>query len=141
MPSPDELATYQRQLKKKDVKDYMRHKKDVEEELVPRATGREAQIEKKRALNDSRRARQESPEVNNDKLMYATDFQRELARRRASSDARKLVCCTCCVTAGSPASIVLFLFRSTARFIPWFRPFLRAPLSSSHVALFLLLSC
>eukprot|EP00052_Salpingoeca_macrocollata_P016564 m.133387 g.133387 ORF g.133387 m.133387 type:complete len:205 (-) comp20096_c2_seq1:239-853(-) len=82
-PDREELAEYARRLKRKDQKDHRRHNDMVLEELVPKETGRDARVDKRRAFNQGRKDRDASPEVNERDLMGASDFDAELARRKA----------------------------------------------------------
>eukprot|EP00048_Salpingoeca_helianthica_P009453 m.135542 g.135542 ORF g.135542 m.135542 type:complete len:425 (-) comp14872_c3_seq2:138-1412(-) len=76
---------------RRERKAYRKHNEAVLEELVPKETGRDARIDKRRVAAQDRSAREDSPEPNADKLMYAsTDFGAELQRRR-ENNARKLL--------------------------------------------------
>eukprot|EP00047_Mylnosiga_fluctuans_P020402 m.92176 g.92176 ORF g.92176 m.92176 type:complete len:105 (+) comp8502_c1_seq4:128-442(+) len=55
----------------------------VLEELVPKESGREARIDKKRAETQARREREASPEANDKDLMGGgPDFKAEMERKR-----------------------------------------------------------
>eukprot|EP01103_Thecamoeba_quadrilineata_P015582 TRINITY_DN496_c0_g1_i5.p1 TRINITY_DN496_c0_g1~~TRINITY_DN496_c0_g1_i5.p1 ORF type:complete len:181 (+),score=52.78 TRINITY_DN496_c0_g1_i5:415-957(+) len=81
-PDEDERqAIYKRGQKEK--KDYIKYKDMVEEELVPKATGREAMIEKRRQKGSYAKARDDSPEMRDSDLMGGgSDFQSMLKRKK-----------------------------------------------------------
>eukprot|EP00045_Choanoeca_perplexa_P004187 m.36037 g.36037 ORF g.36037 m.36037 type:complete len:285 (-) comp12441_c0_seq5:34-888(-) len=88
-PHPADLAEYRRTVDKHDRKTFRKRQKEDLEELVPRETGREAQLAKKRAARAARRERDVSPETDDKTLMGSGgDFQSVLRYRRAQKDAR-----------------------------------------------------
>ena len=55
MPAPHEMAEYAAKLQQKDRRDFRKHHDMVLEELAPKATGRDAVLEKRRVLGAARR--------------------------------------------------------------------------------------
>eukprot|EP00053_Salpingoeca_punica_P013001 m.117009 g.117009 ORF g.117009 m.117009 type:complete len:152 (-) comp16085_c0_seq2:103-558(-) len=88
-PSQEDLAHYASQLRKKDAKDFRQYNEMVLEELVPKETGREARIDKRRAQNESRRDRATSPEIRDKDLLGSSDFHEMMARRRQQKAAKQ----------------------------------------------------
>ncbi|CAG8628661.1 6072_t:CDS:2, partial [Ambispora leptoticha] len=85
----EDQQRYERALRKKERKEFQKTHETVLEELVPKATGREAMIEKKKAQNAKFR-REPSPDVelNDHDLMGGDDFQTRLAARDRSREMR-----------------------------------------------------
>jgi len=68
---------------KKDAKSYLKRKEDVLDELLPKATGKEALIEKKKLRNEQHKRKDDSPEMNEDDLMGGSDnFHARLQREK-----------------------------------------------------------
>ncbi|GBB92547.1 hypothetical protein RclHR1_20200003 [Rhizophagus clarus] len=86
----EDRERYERALKKKELKDFKKTHEAILDELVPRETGREAVIEKKRAKNAYYR-REESPDVelNDRDLMGDDDYQSRFAAHKRTRDARE----------------------------------------------------
>ncbi|RIA90793.1 hypothetical protein C1645_737622 [Glomus cerebriforme] len=86
----EDRERYERALKKKERKEFQKTHEIILDELVPKKTGREAMIEKKRTKNAYYR-REESPDVElNDKdLIGGDDFQSSLATLKRARDARE----------------------------------------------------
>ncbi|CAG8743712.1 9968_t:CDS:2 [Rhizophagus irregularis] len=86
----EDRERYERALKKKELKDFKKTHEATLDELVPRETGREAIIEKKRAKNAYHR-REVSPDVelNDRDLMGDDDFQSRFAAHKRARDARE----------------------------------------------------
>lgn len=68
-------------LQKQDRKRYQKYKESVEEELVPKATGREAMIEKKHQKAEYTRKQDDSPEHDDSYLMGGGDSFQDALRR------------------------------------------------------------
>ncbi|CAI2172621.1 3920_t:CDS:2 [Funneliformis geosporum] len=86
----EDRARYERTLKRKERKDFQKTHEAVLDELIPKATGKEAMIEKKRAKNAYYR-REESPDVelNERDLMGDDDFRSSFTAQKRASDARE----------------------------------------------------
>jgi len=68
---------------KKDMKEYSRTKEAVMDELLPKATGRDAMIEKKKMKAEYSKRKDDSPEMNEADLMGNNDdFRFRLAREK-----------------------------------------------------------
>ncbi|XP_062510640.1 pre-mRNA-splicing factor CWC22 homolog [Corticium candelabrum] len=79
----EEKQRNDRQRKKYEEKKHREQKNVVMDELLPKATGREARIEKKFAEAEQRRQREHSPETRDDVLMGGGDnFRSRLAARQ-----------------------------------------------------------
>eukprot|EP00730_Choanoeca_flexa_P018741 TRINITY_DN9130_c0_g1_i2.p1 TRINITY_DN9130_c0_g1~~TRINITY_DN9130_c0_g1_i2.p1 ORF type:complete len:204 (+),score=35.88 TRINITY_DN9130_c0_g1_i2:245-856(+) len=88
-PHPADLAEYKRSFDRSERKKLRQRYKEDMEELVPKETGREARIAKKRAARDARRQRDVSPETDEKTLMGSGgDFQSVLRYKRAKRDQR-----------------------------------------------------
>jgi len=74
---------------KKDSRDYKKHKEVVEEELVPKATGREALIEKKKAQRAYNKSGDDSPEHNERDLLGGSSDFSQMLKRKKERDAKK----------------------------------------------------
>eukprot|EP00729_Bicosta_minor_P003754 gene3754-6986_t len=88
------LQDYSRALKRKDERDYRKHKKMVVDELSGgRPTGHDAKVEKKMMGRQARAARDASPEAAGASAsMYASgqdDFRSSVAKRNRRSDDRR----------------------------------------------------
>ncbi|CAG8534973.1 1599_t:CDS:2 [Ambispora gerdemannii] len=85
----EDRQRYEHSFRKKERKEFQKTHETVLEELVPKATGREAMIEKKKAQNAKFR-RETSPDVelNDQDLMGGDDFQTRLAARDRSREMR-----------------------------------------------------
>ncbi|CAG8653990.1 9279_t:CDS:2 [Funneliformis caledonium] len=86
----EDRERYERTLKRKERKDFQKTHEAVLDELIPKATGKEAMIEKKRTKNAYYR-REESPDVelNERDLMGDDDFRSSFAAQKRASDARE----------------------------------------------------
>ncbi|CAG8525913.1 492_t:CDS:2, partial [Paraglomus occultum] len=86
----EDRRRYERSLRKKEAKDYAKTQEAVLDELLPKATGREAMIEKKKARNAHYR-REASPdlELDDDALLGGDDFNSRLAARDRAKAARE----------------------------------------------------
>ncbi|XP_038059539.1 uncharacterized protein LOC119730624 [Patiria miniata] len=75
---------------RKERKDFRKHNQMVMEELVPKATGHEARIEKRLARADKRRQRGNSPETRESFLFGGkTDIQSQLDAHRQKKEQRR----------------------------------------------------
>ena len=76
---------YEKKLQKLERKKFNKDQEVLVDELVPKATGREAMLEKKALRREQARAREDSPEVFREKDVMGggDDFQQRLARERA----------------------------------------------------------
>ncbi|KAG9298430.1 hypothetical protein G9A89_008694 [Geosiphon pyriformis] len=86
----EDRQRYERALRKKDYKDFQLTHETTLEELVPKATGREAMIEKRRARN-AQFHREVSPnlEMNDKDLIGGDDFQSRLEMINRGREARE----------------------------------------------------
>ncbi|KAG0253608.1 hypothetical protein BG011_006258 [Mortierella polycephala] len=87
----EEEGRYRRQQNRADQKAYRKTKESVMEELVPKATGREAMLEKKRAQNAYHR-QERSPDVElpeQDLMGGGDDFKSMLAAEKRRKEARE----------------------------------------------------
>ncbi|KAJ3124620.1 hypothetical protein HK098_000957 [Nowakowskiella sp. JEL0407] len=83
----EDLRDRQRLAEKKEKKNYQNHHKDVMEEIVPKETGREAMIAKKKekaAMNRAMSERDYDLEVGDDELLGSDSFQSRLIDRERS---------------------------------------------------------
>ncbi len=62
-PDREDLERYKKDWEKKERSSFYKRQKDDLEELVPKETGRDAKIDKRRAMNAARGARDASPDV------------------------------------------------------------------------------
>ncbi|KAI9343108.1 hypothetical protein BDR26DRAFT_933200 [Obelidium mucronatum] len=81
---PEDRARYERALRKKDFKSFDSTRQVAIDEIAPKATGREAQIEKKRAINAyHKQERDTDVSLNDSDLMGGGDsFAAHMARER-----------------------------------------------------------
>ena len=83
----EDRRRYERALAKKEAKSARQTREMVMEELVPKATGREAMIEKRRAQNAYHKAERDiDPEVAESDLMGGDDFRSRLAAQQKSKE-------------------------------------------------------
>eukprot|EP00055_Hartaetosiga_balthica_P008340 m.30741 g.30741 ORF g.30741 m.30741 type:complete len:258 (-) comp6251_c0_seq3:190-963(-) len=82
VPSKDDLEKYNYDLEKKAKRSFRAYHNMVMEELVPRETGREARVEKRKAANMTRKQRDNSPETTDAVLMGSSDDFKNAVRKR-----------------------------------------------------------
>jgi len=76
---------------KKDIKEYKKNKEFVLDELLPKATGREATMEKKKIRNDYHKKKDDSPEPDADSFMGGNDdFQTRLRQEKDRKEKRMM---------------------------------------------------
>lgn len=87
----EEQDQYRRRQKRAELNSYRKTKDAVLEELAPKETGREAKLEKKRAMNEYHR-RERSPDVElseQDMMGTGSDYKSALAAERRRREARE----------------------------------------------------
>lgn len=87
----EEQSQYRRRQERAQRKEYQKTKEVALEELAPKATGKEAMREKKRAMNDYHR-RERSPDVElseQDMMGTGNDYKSALAAEKRRREARE----------------------------------------------------